>query len=320
MEAIMNFTPDREVQIVYGGILAALVISTVIASLLRFRVTSDSGRAVVGNLVARIRSWWVMCAVFFVVQMIGLGGSLILFTLLSFLALREYLTLIQPRRADHRTLFWSFFIFTPLQYYLLWIDWYGLFSILIPVYVFLFIPTRLVLTGDTEGFLERASKIQWGLMICTYCLSYTPALLILPIPNYEGENAKLLLFLVLVDQASDVLQYVFGKLFGRRKIAPLVSPNKTWEGFLGGVVCATLLGTGLWWITPFAPLQAAALSLSIALMGFAGGLTMSAIKRDRRVKDYGTLIGGHGGILDRVDSLCFAAPVFFHFVRYYFTP
>jgi phosphatidate cytidylyltransferase len=251
---------------------------------------------------------------------VGIGGSLVLFTFLSFLALREYLTLISTRRADPRTLFWSFFIITPLQYFLIWIDWYGMFSILIPVYAFLFVPTRLVLAGDTDGFLSRAATIQWGLMICTYCLSYTPALLILPIPGYEGENAKLLLFLVLVDQISDVLQYVWGKLLGRRRIAPTISPNKTWEGFIGGGFCATLIGTGLWRITPFTPWEAAQLSLAIVLMGFAGGLTMSAIKRDRGVKDYGTIIGGHGGILDRVDSLCFAAPVFFHFVRYYFTP
>jgi phosphatidate cytidylyltransferase len=156
-------------------------------------------------------------------------------------------------------------------------------------------------------------------MICVYALSHVPALLMLDIAGYEGRNAMLVLFLVLVDQISDVLQYVWGKLFGRRKIAPMVSPNKTWEGFLGGVVCATLIGTALWWATPFSPLQAAAMSLLIALMGFAGGLTMSAIKRDRGVKDYGTLVSGHGGMMDRIDSLCFAAPVFFHLTRYYFT-
>ncbi|MGH2616914.1 MAG: phosphatidate cytidylyltransferase, partial [Thermomicrobiales bacterium] len=157
------------------------------------------------------------------------------------------------RRGDHRALVWSFFIITPLQYFLIGIDWYGLVAILIPVFVFVFIPTRIAMAGDTEHFLERAAKIQFGLMICVYCLSYTPALLMLQIPGYEGEGAKLLLFLVLVVQASDVLQYVWGKLFGRHTIAPAVSPNKTWEGFFGGVATATLLGTALWWATPFTP-------------------------------------------------------------------
>ena len=134
----------------------------------------------------------------------------------------------------------------------------------------------------------------------------------------EGENAKLLFFLVVVVQLSDVFQYVWGKLIGRHPIAPAISPKKTWEGFLGGIVCAVLLGTSLWWITPFNPWQAALMSLAITLMGFAGGLVMSAVKRDRGVKDYGSLLEGHGGILDRVDSLLFAAPVFFHLTRFFF--
>jgi phosphatidate cytidylyltransferase len=155
-------------------------------------------------------------------------------------------------------------------------------------------------------------------MVCVYCVSHAPALLLLRVRGYAGQNAKLLLFLVIVVQGSDVLQYVWGKLLGRRPIAPTVSPNKTWEGFLGGVASATLVGTGLWWATPFAPWQAALMALVIALMGFAGGLTMSAIKRDRGVKDFGALISGHGGVLDRIDSLCFAAPVFFHLTRFFF--
>ena len=115
------------------------------------------------------------------------------------------------------------------------------------------------------------------------------------------------------------MQYVWGKLLGRRKIAPTLSPNKTLEGFVGGSLSATAIGAGLWWATPFAWWQAALLAFLITLMGFFGGLVMSAIKRDRGVKDYGTLIEGHGGMVDRIDSLCFAAPVFFHLVRFYFT-
>jgi len=261
-----------------------------------------------------------MCAIFALSLLVGRAGSLVLFCLLSFLALREYMTLVPTRRGDHRTLFWSFFIITPLQYYLIGIRWYGFFTILIPVFAFLFIPTRIALAGDPEHFLERAAKISFGLMICSYCLSYAPALLVLRIPGYEGYAAHLLLYLVIVDQMSDVLQYVWGKLTGRHKIAPVISPNKTWEGFVGGVASATLLGAAIWWATPFTPLQSAGLSLAITLLGFAGGLVMSAIKRDAGVKDYGAIIQGHGGIFDRIDSLCFAAPVFFHLVRYLFVP
>ncbi|MDQ4099733.1 MAG: phosphatidate cytidylyltransferase [Chloroflexota bacterium] len=311
---------DREVLWLVGGVLGVLVVASVAAAILTRRVTSESGRAVVANLSARIRAWWVMCAVFAVALLTGGAGSVVLFALTSFFALREFITLVPTRHGDHRTLLWVFFLVTPIQYWLVWRDWYGMLTIFIPVYAFLLVPTRNALAGDTERFLERTATVQWALMICVYCISYAPALLTLEVEGYktQGENAKLLLILVIVVQGSDVLQYICGKLFGRHRIAPSVSPNKTWEGFIGGIALATLIGTGLWWATPFAPWQAALMALAISLMGFAGGLTMSAIKRDRGVKDFGTLIAGHGGVLDRIDSLCFAAPVFFHLTRYFF--
>jgi phosphatidate cytidylyltransferase len=195
-----------------------------------------------------------------------------------------------------------------------------LFSILIPVYVSIFVAIRTALAGDTERFLERTAISQWGLTICVYFVSYVPALLMLRIPGYEGQAPKLMFFLVLVVQTSDVLQYIWGKTLGRRPVAPSISPNKTWEGFVGGVASATLLGAAIWWATPFSPLAAALMAFVITTMGVAGGLIMSAIKRDRGVKDYGALIAGHGGVLDRIDSLCFAAPVFFHLTRYFYAP
>ena len=308
---------DSQLVWAFAGVLGLLALSSLIGLVLKAALRKPEAQATISNLNARIGAWWIMSAIFALTLVIGPIGSLVLFGLMSFLALREYVTLLPTRRADHRTLFWAFFIFTPLQYLLIGIQWYGMFAILIPVFAFLFVPARLAIAGDTEAFLERASTIQWGLMICVYCLSYTPALLMLQIAGY-GRPAKLMLYLVLVDQLSDVLQYVWGKMLGRHKIAPVVSPNKTWEGFVGGVLSATAIGTALWWMTPFTLAVAAAVSLAITLMGFAGGLTMSAIKRDRGVKDYGTLIKGHGGILDRMDSMCFAAPVFFHIVRYFY--
>jgi phosphatidate cytidylyltransferase len=314
---VMNFLHDRQTLYLFGGVLALLVVATIVGQILRWRIGRND---VIANLNARIRAWWIMSAVFAFSLATGGIGSVILFAILSFFALREFVTLTPTRPADHAALFWVFFIITPLQYYLVATKWYGFFAVLIPVYAFLFIPSRIAIAGDAAAFLERSAKIQWGLMVCVYCVSHAPALLMLQIPNYEGKNARLLFFLVVVVQLSDVLQYVWGKLLGRHKIAPVISPSKTWEGFVGGVLTATAIGGALWWATPFNVWQATVMAFVITMMGFAGGLTMSAIKRDRGVKDWGATIEGHGGVLDRIDSICFAAPIFFHLTRYFFTP
>lgn len=310
---------DAELMQLIGGVVALLALSSVIGWGISRRELSDSGRKTAENLNARIRGWWMMTAVFGFALATGGAGSVLLFCLTSFLALREFITLTPTHLGDHRALFWAFFFVTPMQYYLLWIQWYGLFAIFIPVYVFLLLPIRSAAAGQTERFLERTAKIQWGLMICVYCASHTPAILmLLEIPGYIAQNGKLLFFFVLICELSDVLQYVFGKTLGKHAVAPTVSPGKTWEGLIGGVLTTVAIGSGLWWATPFSPWQAAGLSLAIALTGFGGGLVMSAIKRDRGVKDWGQAIEGHGGVLDRIDSLCFAAPMFFHLTRYYF--
>jgi phosphatidate cytidylyltransferase len=303
-----------------AGVVTLLVVASMIGWVLSRRAKSDTAKATIKNLNARIRAWWVMVAVFGVAIATGGVGSIVLFFIASFLAMREFMTLTPTAQADHSVLLFAFFIFAPLQYLLVWSQWYGLFAILIPVYAFVAIPTRMAISGDTTRFLERTSTVQWGLMACVYCVSHTPALLMLQVPDYDGTGATLLFYLVLVAQINDVMQYVWGKLLGKHPIAPNVSPNKTWEGFIGGTLTAIGIGTALWWATPFTPLEAAGMSLAITLMGFAGGLVMSAVKRDRGVKDYGSLIEGHGGVLDRIDSLLFAAPVFFHLTRFFFVP
>jgi len=310
---------DQELFGLYMGILVLLVVASIIGFLLEWRVKTPRGRATVANINARIKAWWVMSGVFALANLGGTTTTILLFAFLSFLALREFVTLTPTRRGDHRSLLFTFFFLMPLQYFLVATQWYGLFSVLVPVYAFLFIPTVNALQGDPKHFLERTAKLQWSAMICVYCLSHAPALLMLRIPGYEHENAKLLLFMVLIVQLSDVLQYVWGKTIGRRPVAPNISPNKTVEGLIGGIASATIIGTLLWWATPFHPFVAWLMALMISLAGFAGGLTMSAIKRDRGVKDYGTLIEGHGGILDRIDSMCFAAPLFFHVVRFFYS-
>jgi phosphatidate cytidylyltransferase len=310
---------DRLTLYLLGGIGALLALASLVTAILKSRQPAGQPSNVVANLDARVRAWWAMVAIVTVALALGEIGAIVLFGLLSFFALREFITLAPTRAADHRTLFWAFFVITPVQYVLVARDWYGLFAIFIPVYAFLFVAIRSALAGETADFLARTARTQWALMVCVYCVSHVPALLMLKIPGFENGNARLLLFFLIIVQLSDVLQYVWGKLCGRRRIAPVLSPSKTWEGFVGGVLSASAVGAALWWATPFQPWQAALFSLGITLMGFFGGLVMSAIKRDRGVKDYGNLIEGHGGVMDRIDSVCFAAPVFFHVVRYCYT-
>ena len=312
-------TATQQTIALFAGITVVLAAASLVGYLLSRRYATETPNPTIENLNGRIKAWWWMVAVIGLAFAFGKAGVIVLFALASLAALREFITLTPTRRGDHLALACAFFIVLPLQYYLIWIDWYGLYAIFIPVYVFLLLPIIAALRQDTENFMGRVAETQWGLMISVYCVSHVPALLTLHIPGYEGRNLLLIAFLVLVVQSSDVLQYVWGKLIGYHKIAPRLSPSKTLEGFVGGVVSATALGAALWWITPFSPAQAGLMALLCTLMGFCGGLVMSAIKRDRGVKDWGQMIEGHGGMLDRLDSVIFAAPIFFHVTRYYWS-
>ncbi len=300
-----------------GVVLGLLAVTTTIGQLLKRYPESGINPAAVDTFNSRVRAWWMMCSLLVAAFAFYNAFTVTLFGLISFWALREFITLTPTRLSDHRSLFWVFFIFTPAQYILVGMNNYELYSILIPVFGFLFIPARVAIAGDYKRFLERTAKIQAGLLVCVYCLSFAPAILYLEIENYEGKNPLLLFFFVVMVQLSDVLHHTWDRLFGRHHIARQVSSSRTWEGFLGGLGSSMLVGTALYWATPFSPLEAAAMSALVAVMAMAGGLTMSAIKRDRGVKDYGTLVEGHGGVLDRIDSICFAAPVFYQVTRYF---
>lgn len=302
-----------------GGIGGTLIVASIVGYVLQRLYSPDGSNAAIDNLNSRINAWWAMVVLLAIAFMGGRFGVILLFGFCSFAALREFVTLTYSSRSDHMALAAGFFVILPLQYWFIWDDWYGLYSIFIPVYAFLLLPIVAVFRGDTRDYLSRVAQTQWALMICVFCVSHVPALLSLDIAGYEGRNVLLIAFLVVVVQMSDVLQYVWGKLFGKHKIATNTSPSKTVEGFVGGVASATLVGASLFWITPFTFIEAGFLSLVIALMGFGGGLVMSAIKRDRGVKDWGHLIPGHGGFVDRLDSVIFSAPVFFHLVRYGWT-
>ena len=258
-----------------------------------------------------------MVGVVFTALMIGPTASLIFFTILSFIALREFFSIL-PVRVTDRRLILALYLAVPLQYYWVGMGWYGMFIVFIPVYLFLLIPFGLLMLGETKGFIRAVGSYQWATMTTVFAISHVAYLLMLPAEeNPAGGGVGLVIYLVFLTQFNDVAQYIWGKKFGNRKIVPAISPNKTWAGFLGGVATTTLFGALLApWLTPLPWWLGLGAGLLIGLAGFIGDLTVSAVKRDLRIKDTSQLIPGHGGILDRIDSLMYTAPLFFHFLVY----
>lgn len=297
-----------------GGIFGVLVLATLIVAVLKWRRPGKGS----DEIALRIRSWWVMAVVFTLALILSRRISLAFFAFLSFLALKEYLSLIPTRRADRRVLLWAY-LAIPLQYFWIAIGWYGMFIIFIPVYMFLLLPLQMVLVGDTRGFLKAVGTLHWGLMVTVFAISHVACLLALPeSTNPVGGGAALVLFLVVLTEFNDVAQFVWGKLLGRRPAVPTVSPNKTVGGFVGGALTTVALALAVApWLTPFDRREAVAVGLILGVGGFLGDVIISAVKRDLGVKDSGALLPGHGGVLDRIDSLTFTAPLFFHYVRYF---
>lgn len=304
---------SHNLSLVFGGILALLVVATAVDLGLRRR----NGRAP-DELTRRIRSWWVMATIFALAIVVDTRISLLFFTALSFLALKEYLSLIPTRRTDRRILFWIY-LSVPVQYLWVYQAWYGMFIIFIPIYMFLFVPIRMVMVGEPKGFLRAAGTLHWGLMTTVFSLSHAAGLLVLPeAVNSPAGAAGVLLYLVVLTQLNDVAQFIWGKTLGRRKVVPTVSPSKTLEGLLGGVATTSALAFLLApLLTPFSRPEGALVGLMLGLLGFFGDVSVSALKRDLGIKDSGGTIPGHGGILDRVDSLTYTAPIFFHYLRYF---
>jgi phosphatidate cytidylyltransferase len=307
--------PLQQMAVLFAGIGVVLVVASTIGLVLKATVAQGQPHGEIDNLNTRIRAWWVMVVVIGCALLLGRAGVTLLFLFASIAALREFVSVACESSNDHWRITTACLVVLLLQYLLVYVGWYKAFALFVPVFAFLILPIVIAAVGDVGGDDAFAARMQLGLMICVYGASYVPALLTLDIAGYDGRGVLLIVFLILVVQASDVLQYVWGKLCGRRKLAPVVSPSKTWEGLVGGVASATALGAALYWITPFAAWQAALIALTITTTGFIGGLVMSAIKRDSGAKDWGRMIDGHGGMLDRLDSVAFAAPVFFYVTR-----
>jgi phosphatidate cytidylyltransferase len=295
-----------------AAVLGLLVVASVIRLVLRGR-NPDKDYT---ELRQRIQSWWWMVGMLFVVLAANKNLAIAFFGFLSFLALKEFLSILSVRQADRRAVFWAY-VAIPIQYYWVSIGWYGMFIIFIPVFVFLFLPMRMVLIGETKGFIRSAGTLHWAVMLTVFSISHIAYLLTLPVKNPDAGALGLVLFILFMTQFNDVCQYVWGKMLGKHKIIPKVSPNKTWEGFIGGVGTITLCaGFAAPLLTPLTFNQGLLAGLLIGIGGFIGDVVISSVKRDLQIKDTGTLIPGHGGILDRIDSLLYTAPLFFHYLYY----
>ncbi len=320
---LRHFTPEQQVGLLFVLVFGLLALATVAGLLLSLRESrgsasapSDRGQRL-DAWQALLRTAWLMTLVFWVGWAAGDGVATALFGFVSFLILREFISLSPTRRGDHRSLLLAFFVVLPLQYTLVWTRQFDLFTVFIPVYVFLAIAAVSALAGDPERFLERNAKLQWGIMVCVYGMSHVPALLMLDFPGFNGKTAFLVFFLVLVVQTCMLVQH----LSARRLLTSAQGERLHWRSWGAGVLAGALVGALLSGLTPFNPGSAVAMALLACVAGTLGHLVMKAIKRDSGVTHWGAAgrsVTGASGMLDRVDALCFAAPVFFHSVRWTF--
>jgi phosphatidate cytidylyltransferase len=324
---LKQLSASQQVGAMFITVFGILLLSSVLALVLSLREDgredegSDARRLELRNFEGVLRTSWAMMFVFWIGWLAGDWVAITLFALVSFFALREFLTLSPTRRGDHRSLVLAFFVVLPMQYGLVGNEHFDLFTVFIPVYVFLALPVFSALANDPNRFLERNAKLQWGIMVCVYGMSHVPALLLLDFPRYDNKSAFLVFFLVIVVQTCMVVQHLASRRWPHAPVAPDVSRSFNWHSWAIGMAVASLLGALLAGITPFVPGQALALSLVACGAGSLGHLVMKALKRDRGIPNWGSQgasVTGAGGLLDRVDALCFAAPVFFHSVRWYF--
>ena len=324
---LRSLTPSQQVGTLFIAVFGILALASVAMVLLTLRerrsAHQETWEADLQDLRQLLATSWGMVVVFWLAWASGETGATLLFALIAFLALREFITLSPTRRGDHRSLVLAFFLVLPLQFWLVATRHFDLFTVFIPVYVFLAIPVASALSGDPHRFLERNAKLQWGIMVCVYGMSHVPALLLLEFPgrNYEGKQAFLVFFLVIVVQTCMLVQHLVSQRRRRPPSLPGISSSFHWNHWSWGVIAGSTLGALLSFITPFKPMQALVTAFVACVAGSLGHLVMKALKRDRGVTSWGPRdksVTGANGLLDRMDALCFAAPIFFHSVRWYF--
>jgi phosphatidate cytidylyltransferase len=320
MGALRNLSVSQQVGLLFVALFGLLIIVTITAFTRTLRERSDEQLAHHEQFKRDLRAVWVGSVLFWVAWVSGAVGSTLLFLVISFLALREFVTLTHTRRGDHRSLLLAFFIVLPMQYLIVATQKFDLFTVFIPVYVFLAIPVVSAFGNDPQRFLERTAKIQWGIMVCVYGMSHAPALLLLDLPDYKGRGAFLVLYLVLVVAIAQIAQEVASRRLRRRPAARAISRSFSWRAWGLGALVAGVVGAALYWATPFKPIPALLMGFVAGGSGTLGEFVMKALKRDAGVRNWGgkASVTGAVGLLDRVAPLCFAAPVFFHSVRWYF--
>ena len=310
---IENINISGEIQIVIFIILAILVFSSIALGI--WGLFSKS--KMLKELKTRTKSWWIMCTLFITATIISNVITYVCIGFLSFAALREFYSVIKLRKSDRAGMLWCY-LAIPVQYYLAYRGWYELFIVFIPVFMFVWIPFILVLQGETKMIMSSMAGLPTSLMLCVFGLSHMAYLISLPeIDGFSAGGKGLLLFLIFITQINDVMQFIWGKLIGKHKILPKISPNKTWGGFIGGLISSVFIGYLMSFLTPLNDWQVIVVSFFIAGVGFVGDVVVSAIKRDMGVKDMGQAIPGHGGVLDRIDSLALTTPIFFHLVYFF---
>ena len=320
MGALRNLSVSQQIGLLFVALFGILTIVTIVAFSRTLRERTDRQLVDHEQFKRDLRAVWVGALLFWVAWVSGAVGSTLLFGVISFLALREFVTLTHTRRGGHRSLLLAFFIVLPMQYVIVATQKFDLFTVFIPVYVFLAIPVVSAFGNDPQRFLERTAKIQWGFMVCVYGMSHAPALLLLDLPDYRGRGAFLVLYLVLVVAIAQIAQETASRRLRRRPAARAISRSFSWRAWGVGALVAGVVGASLYWATPFQPIPALLMGFVAGGSGTLGEFVMKALKRDAGVRSWGgkASVTGAVGLLDRVAPLCFAAPVFFHSVRWYF--
>jgi phosphatidate cytidylyltransferase len=320
MSALKGLSVTEQIGLLFVVLFGLLLVVTLLALALSFKRDDNESSDRHQQLKRDLRAVWIGAIVFWLAWMSGPAGATLVFGVFSFLALREFITLAHTRRSDHRSLIAAFFVVLPLQYICVGTRHFDIFTVFIPVYVFLAIPVLSALAGDPERFLERNAKIQWGIMVCVYGLSHAPALLLLDFKGYEGRGAFLVFFLVMVAACAQIVQELMSRWLRRRPVARQIDRSFSFRAWAVGTLVAAIVGAALYWITPFKAGQALVMALIAAGCGTLGEFVMKALKKDAGVRYWGnrSSVTGAVGLLDRVAPLCFAAPVFFHSVRWYF--